>query len=94
MLGMTLLQVRNLARRMAEKRGHRIKRWNSRHPLRYTAICDKCRAGVAVFSERADLGAWPNFTDKGMIVARDRESYRSGRDYNWAQGERRRRRCV
>jgi hypothetical protein len=95
MLGKTLLEVRDLARQMAEGRGHKIKRWNRARPLRYTGICATCQANLAVYSRMAEKGVWPDFRcGDGMIVARDRDYYWTGLDYNWAEGQALREVCV
>jgi hypothetical protein len=87
MPGRTLLQVRDFAKQIAEQRGHKIKRWNSRRPFRYTAICSSCRANLVVYSQIADGMSLPELSCKrGLIVARDRDLYWTERDYNWARG--------
>ena len=94
MSGKTLLEIRDLAKKAAEERGHNIKRWNRGRPLRYTGVCATCRANLTVYSRIADEEIWPDFRcDNGMIVARDRHNYWTGRDYNWAEGQALRERC-
>ena len=48
--GMTLLEVRDLAKKTAEAKGHQIKRWNKKTHW-YTAICANCSASLKVFVE-------------------------------------------
>ncbi|MFT4277369.1 MAG: hypothetical protein QM576_13530 [Rhodopseudomonas sp.] len=87
--GKTLLEVRDLAKRYAERRGHTIKRWNRRHGFRYTAICEKCRASLRAYSQVVDHPGQADSLDcfNGMLVARDRDRYWTGIDYNWADGQ-------
>jgi hypothetical protein len=83
-----LVEVRDLAKREAERRGHKIKRWNRHRAYRYTAICENCGADLAAFSRVIDTIGWPDFkVDHGTMYARDRDRYWTGLDYNWAQGE-------
>jgi hypothetical protein len=87
MSGKTLVEVRDLAKQMAERRGHKIKRWNRQRAFRYTAICEKCRATLSAYSQMVDRpGEWESCRKNGMIVYRDREQYWTKLDYNWAQG--------
>jgi hypothetical protein len=88
MPGKTLLELRDLAREMADARGHKIKRWNRGRALRFTDVCAACRANLVICSRMAKKGIWPDFTcGRGMIVARDRDCYWTGLDYNWAEGK-------
>jgi len=88
MLVKTLLEVRNIAQRTAESRGHKIKRWNRRHGFRYTAVCSVCRARLVVYSRTIDGSPDPTENPAGgnLIVARDRDRYWTGLDFNWAEG--------
>lgn len=87
MPGKTLVEVRDLARQSAEKRGHEIRRWNRQRAFRYTAVCEKCRATLNAFSRMIESPGMPEtLNDGGMLVARDHDQYWTGLDYNWADG--------
>jgi len=87
MLGKTLIEIRDLAKEMAERRGHTIKRWNrKRH--HYTAACEKCRASLRAYSRAEDAPGRTEMLDLrgGTLIARSRERYWTEVDYNWADG--------
>ncbi|MBB1093875.1 hypothetical protein HUU61_21595 [Rhodopseudomonas palustris] len=89
MAGKTLIEVRDLAKLCAERRGHQIKRWNRQRAFRYTAICEKCRASLRAYSQAQDRPGQTESLDcsNGMLVARDRDLYWTGVDFNWADGQ-------
>ncbi|MGP9814428.1 hypothetical protein ACTZWT_23190 [Rhodopseudomonas sp. NSM] len=87
MTGKTLKEMRDLAKRHAELGGHRIKRWNRQNGLLYyTAICEKCRAEVRVYSQAVDQPLEESLKDDGKLIARDHDRYWTGHDYNFADG--------
>lgn len=83
----TLEEVKALAKQKALARGHQIKRWNRTHAYRFTALCSKCRAHLAVYSHAVDDPIeLPTVTDQ-MIRVRDTKLFWTRVDYNWATGE-------
>jgi hypothetical protein len=81
---------------MAEQRGHSIKRWNKGRLLRYTAVCEKCRATLAAFSRAEDRPGQPEaLTESGdHLIVRDRDRYWTELDYNCAEGTALQQRCY
>lgn len=95
MSGKTLIEVRDLAKGIAERRGHKIRRWNrSRH--HYTAICEKCRANLKVFSQAQNNPGLQERLDPAgnFLIARDRDQFWTELDYNIAEGSALRERCY
>jgi hypothetical protein len=86
--GKTLVEVCDLARQRAERRGHTIAQWDQQRTFRFTATCQACRAGVEVYSRALETPISAGFESiDGVIVVRDRDHYWTGLDYNWAAGE-------
>lgn len=87
MPGKTLIEVRDLAKQMAERRGHRIRRWNrKRH--HYTASCEKCSASLRAYARAEDEPGQAEILDPshGMLIVRSQERYWTELDYNRADG--------
>lgn len=87
MPGKTLIEVRDLAKQMAERRGHKIRRWN-RKRFHYTAICEKCRARIRAYSYAdEEPGRAEVLNEKGnILVIRSSDRYWTERDFNLADG--------
>lgn len=94
LIGMSLVEVRDLAKKTAEAKGHEIRRWNKKTHW-YTAICTKCRATLKVYRRAEDEP--PSRPDliqgDGFIIARDSRNYWTGLDFNRAEGSALQERC-
>lgn len=87
MPGKSITEVKALAKKQAEARGHKIKRWNGKSG-RYTAVCEKCRAGLSAYPEAQNYpGLEESNGDNGIIIARSCDMYWTGLDFYFARGE-------
>lgn len=87
MAGRTLVEIRDLAKQMAQRRGHQIRRWN-RKRLRYTASCSKCYASLRVYAHADEEPGRREVLDPNgeILVSRASERYWTERDFYLAEG--------
>lgn len=86
MRGKTLIEVRELAAKNANDKGHALKPWRRTHAFRYLASCRNCGAGIEVKSYTNGL-RHDEVISPAFICVRDFKLYWTEVDYNWASGK-------